>query len=167
MPRSFDFSVESAASIEQIYGAFATRDYWLARIAEFGGTARLEKFAVDSNGLVLTVVANDLRPEGLPRPVAKIFPREWRVVQEETWSPVNGSEFRGRISTVSHGAPGGGSGTAVVVPTPDGSRMKCKATVEFKVPLIGGQIENLMGRSLIQSISILQDFTTSWIADNF
>jgi len=39
MPRSVDFSVESSASVEQIRSAFSAEDYWLARLAAFGGLA--------------------------------------------------------------------------------------------------------------------------------
>ena len=36
MPRSFDVSVESPASVEQVHCAFSDEDYWLARFAAFG-----------------------------------------------------------------------------------------------------------------------------------
>jgi hypothetical protein len=44
--------------------------------------------------------------------------------------------------------------------------MKCNATVEFKVPLIGGKIESLIGRQLAQQFSAIQGFTAKWITEN-
>lgn len=166
MPRSCDFSVDSSASVEQIHWAFAERAYWLDRLAAFGGTARLEEFDVDSDGLVTTVVANSLRPDGLPGPIAKVFPRQWRVEQKETWSPVSDGRVRGKIVSMSHGAPGSGSATVWLTPTSNGSRLEGRATVEFKVPLIGGKIEGILGKSVVESISTLQDFTADWIKEN-
>ncbi len=113
-----------------------------------------------------TIVANSLRPDGLPGPIAKVFPRQWRVEQKEIWSPAGDGKVRGKIASRSHGAPGSGSATAWLTPTPAGSRLKGRATLEFKVPLVGGKIETLMGKSLVQSIEVLQDFTTDWIKQN-
>ncbi|CAJ1495592.1 DUF2505 domain-containing protein [[Mycobacterium] burgundiense] len=166
MPRSYDFTVDSPASVEQIHSAFASRDYWRARLSSFGGLGDLDSLTVDDDGAVTAVCVKDLRPDGLPGPAAKFFPREWRVVQSETWSPIGDGRVRGEVRLMSHGAPGSGSGSALLVPTRGGSRLKCNATVEFKVPLIGGQIENVMGRSLVQNISVLQQFTADWIKAN-
>lgn len=167
MARSFDFSADSSASVEQIQSAFTQRDYWRARLAKFGGTGRMDSLTVDSAGAVTTVLVYDLRPDGLPGPVAKFFPREWRVVQNETWQPIDdGRRVRGEVSVVPHGAPGSYLGKALLAPTQTGSQLKCTATVEFRVPLIGGKIEGLMGRMLAPNISAVQDFTTGWIQEH-
>lgn len=165
VPRSFDFSVESSASVEQIHSAFAEEDYWLARLAKFGGFGKLDSLISGPDGAVTVVVVQDLRHESLPGLVANFFPRNWRVVQNETWSPTDGGLVRGEISIDTHGVPGSGFGTALLAPAKNGSRMKCTATVEFKVPLVGGKIESLMGRGLVQQISVIQRFTTKWIAE--
>lgn len=52
--------------------------------------------------------------------------------------------LRGEVSIEPHGAPGSAAGTALLVPTRNGSRLKCNATVEFKVPLVGGTIESML-----------------------
>jgi Protein of unknown function (DUF2505) len=166
VPRSFDFSVDSSASVEQIHLAFAERDYWLARLETFGGLGRLDSLSVEFDGSVTAVVVQDVRHDGLPGPAAKFFPREWRVVQNEKWCPISDGRVRGEVSIVPHGAPGSGAGTALLAPTRSGSRMKCTATVEFRVPLIGGTVESIMGRLLIQNISVIQRFTTEWIKEH-
>jgi Protein of unknown function (DUF2505) len=166
VPRSFEFSVESSASVEQTHLAYAERDYWLARLATFGGLGDLESLTVDSDGTVTVVVVTALRHDGLPGPVAKFFPREWRVVQNEKWSPVHDGQMRGEVSVISHGAPMSGTGTALLTPTKNGSQLKCQATVGVKVPLIGGKVESVMGRLLVQNISAMQGFTTEWVQEH-
>jgi hypothetical protein len=165
MPRSFDFSVDSSSTVEQIHLAFADEDYWRARLAKFGGLGSLDSLSVDSDGLVTAVVVTALRHDGLPGPVAKFFPREWRVVQNEKWNPVREGRMSGEVSVISHGAPMSGIGTALISPTRNGSRLKCKATVGVKVPLIGGKVEGIVGRLLVQNISAMQDFTTEWLSE--
>ena len=70
MPRSFDFSVESPVTVERIQSAFSEEDYWLARLAAFGGTGRLDSLIVDTDGSVTVAIIGDERHEGLPGLVA-------------------------------------------------------------------------------------------------
>ncbi|MET4428129.1 MULTISPECIES: DUF2505 domain-containing protein [unclassified Mycolicibacterium] len=165
MSRSFDFSVNSPATVEQIHHAFGERAYWLARLETFGGLGSLDSLTVDSDGAVTAVVVKEMHHDKLPGPAAKFFPREWRVVQNETWSPIGDGRVRGQVSVVPDGAPGSGAGTALLAPTPNGSHMKCTATVQFRVPMIGGAVEGIMGRLLVQNISAMQRFTTAWIQE--
>ena len=73
---------------------------------------------------------------------------------------------RGEVSIATRGAPGSGLGTVLLAPAQNGSRMNCTATVEFKVPLVGGKIESVMGRSLAQQFSVIQRFTAKWITEH-
>jgi hypothetical protein len=38
--------------------------------------------------------------------------------------------------------------------------------VEFKIPLVGGKIESIVGRQVIEQIAAIQRFTTAWITQN-
>jgi hypothetical protein len=134
-------------------------------MANFGDIGRLVSLDVDpDDGLEVTVV-HDVRDGALPSIVARIYPARWQVVQKETWIPIGADSLRGEVSFVTRGAPGSGHGTALLVPVPDGSRLDCAATVEFKVPLIGGKIEGLVGHYLPQQFSEIQRFTAKWIAE--
>jgi hypothetical protein len=166
MPRSFDFSAESSVSVEQIHWAFSEEDYWLARLAPSGGTVRLDSFTIGTDGSVTVVITGDGRHEGLSGLVAKFYPRSWQVVQKETWSPIDGGRVHGEVSIAARGAPGSGVGKVLLAPAQNGSRLKCTATVEFKVPLVGGKIESFIGRQLVQQISEVQRFTTEWITEH-
>jgi hypothetical protein len=54
----------------------------------------------------------------------------------------------------------------LLAPAQNGSRLKCTATVEFNVPLIGGKIESMIGRQLVEQISALHRFTAEWITEH-
>ncbi len=73
---------------------------------------------------------------------------------------------RGEVGIAARGAPGSGRGTALLAPSENGSCLKCTATVEFKVPLVGGKVEGLMGRLMVPQFSVIQRFTAKWIAEN-
>ncbi len=137
----------------------------MARLAAFGGLGRLDSLTVD-DGSVTVVIVHEVRDEGLPALVAKFFPHSWRVLQTETWSPICDGIMRGEVDIAAHGAPGSGVGMALLAPARNGSRLKCEATVEFKVPLVGGKFENIMGRSLAHQFAVIERFTSDWIAKN-
>ena len=64
------------------------------------------------------------------------------------------------------GAPGSGSGAALVAPTQNGSRLTLAGTVEFKAPLVGGTIESFIAREFAQGIPEIQRFTAMWITEH-
>jgi Protein of unknown function (DUF2505) len=177
MPRSFDLSVESSASVEQIHSAFSEEDYWLARLAAFGGIGRLDSLIIRTDGSVTVVTIADMSDmrhdwlpglveDWLPGLIAKLYPGDLNVVHNETWSPIGGGQVRGEVSVAARGAPGSGLGVALLAPAQNGSRLKCTVTVEFKVSLVGGKIESFFGRHVVEQIADVQCFTTKWITEH-
>ena len=55
---------------------------------------------------------------------------------------------------------------ALLTPSGEGSRLEFTATVEFKVPLIGGKVESFVARQFAQGIPEIQRFTTGWITEH-
>lgn len=165
MARTVVFAVHSTASVEQIHQAFCDERYWQARLKKFGGFGRLETLTVDDDGTATVIVSQNLRPESLPSLVSRFFPREWKVVQSETWRPVAADRVEGEVAITTYGAPGAGSGRILLGPAPNGARLDCTATVTFNAPLVGGSIEAVMGKLLAQQIGVIGKFTTTWIAD--
>jgi hypothetical protein len=166
MPRSFDVSFESPASVEQVHAAFGDEDYWLARIAAFGGCKTLDSLVVDSDGTVTVTVTEDLRRSALPGILAKVYRSDLNVRSTETWTPVDDRQISGKISVAVTGAPGSGHGVAVLAALGNGSRLAFTATVEFNVPLLGGRIENYIAREFAQGVPQIQRFTTTWISEH-
>jgi hypothetical protein len=165
MPRSFDVSVDSPASVEQVYAALSTEDYWLARIATLKGSTALESLSVDDDRTVRVATTQDLGSDLLPGIVARFYRRDLKVRHTETWTP-SGDRLRGEVTVAVSGAPGAGSADASVVPTDNGSLLTLNGTVEFKVPLVGGTVEGFIAREFAHGIPDVQDFTAKWVAEN-
>jgi hypothetical protein len=165
MPRSFDVSVDSPATVDQVYAALSTEDYWLARIATLKGSTALESLTVDDDRTVRVATTQDLGSDLLPGIVARFYRRDLKVRHTETWTP-SGDQLRGEITVAVTGAPGAGSAAASVTPADDGSVLTLNGTVEFKVPLVGGTVESFIAREFAHGIPDVQDFTAKWVTEN-
>ncbi|MGH3561360.1 MAG: DUF2505 domain-containing protein [Mycobacterium sp.] len=166
MPRSFDVTFESPTSVEQVHSAFGDEDYWLARLAAFGGSKALDSFVADSDGTVRVIVTEDLRHGTLPSILTTFYRGDLNIVSTETWTSIGDGRVGGEISVAVTGAPGSGHGQAVLAPLGDGSRLTLAGTVEFKVPLVGGKVESFIARQLAHGLPEIQRFTTRWVSEH-
>jgi hypothetical protein len=166
MPYSFNVLAESTASVEQVHSAFGVEDYWLARLAAFKAGATLDSVVVDADGTVTVTTTQDLRHDHLPGLVAKFYPGDLKILRKETWKPIGDRRVHGDVSVAARGAPVSGVGEALLAPKGGGSSLKFTATVEFKLPWVGGKIETYIGGQLAEQIPAIQRFTTTWITDH-
>ena len=44
--------------------------------------------------------------------------------------------------------------------------MKFRVTVEVRIPMVGGKVENFIGGQLAELVIAEQRFTTAWIGEN-
>jgi hypothetical protein len=165
MPRSFDLSVDSPASVEQVHAALGAEDYWVARLATLNGSTALESLSVDDDQTVRVATTQDLGRDLLPGIVARFYRRDLKVRHTETWTPSDG-RLRGEVTVAVSGAPGSGSGAASVAPTQKGSLFTFNGTVEFKVPLVGGAVETFIAREFARGIPDIQVFTAKWVSEH-
>src|SRR6476659_10115826 len=166
MSRSFEVPFESPASVEQVHAAFSNEDYWLARFAAFGADSTLDSLNVDADGTVTVGVTQHLGRQHLPGLIAKLVPGDLRILHSETWRPVGDRQVRGQVSVSAPAALGSGRGRALLTPSGQGSRLQFTATVEFKVPLIGGKVESYIARQCAEGIPAIQRFTSGWITEH-
>jgi hypothetical protein len=167
MPRSFDLWVESPVSVEQVHSAFGDEDYWLARLANYGtGAATLDSLITDADGTVTVATTVSLSRDGLPRLITQLHGGDLKAVLNETWSPIGGGRVRGKVSVVVPGLPLSGFGAGLLTPARNGSLLNYTATVEVKVPVVGGVIERFIGGQLAEPITAIQCFTTVWITEH-
>ena len=166
MPRSFDLSFVSPASVEEVHAAFGDEDYWFARIAAFGAGTTLDSLTADAGGAVTATTTQDLRHDALPGLFAQLYPADLSVRRTETWTPIGDRRVSGDIGVQVTGAPVSGGGTALLEPSGSGSRLTFAGSVEFKLPLVGGKIESYLAGQLAEGISDIQRFTTRWIAEH-
>jgi hypothetical protein len=168
MPRSFDMAAEYEGSVEQVHQAFGDEQYWLARLADSGADDySLDSMTVDATGIDV-VTTQTLRADRLPGVVTQFHRGDLSFVREETWTPVLGGQATATVKgSITH-APATLSGTTALAPAKSGggSRLEFKATVEVRVPLVGGKIENFVGSQLVELLIAEQRFTTVWITEN-
>jgi hypothetical protein len=166
MPRSFDMAAEYEGSVEQVHQAFGDERYWLARLADSGADIyTLDSMTRDGGGIDV-VTTQTLRVDRLPAVVTQFHRGDLSFVREETWSPVRDGRATATVKGSITGAPATLSGTAVLAPAPNGSRLEFKATVQVDIPLVGGKIENFIGSQLVDLLIAEQRFTSVWIAEN-
>jgi len=165
MPRPFDVSVESPATVGQVYGAFGDEGYWLARFAAFGISCTLDTLIVNDDGALTVSVTQDLRHDALPGPVAAIYPGSLTLLSTETWQPIDDRRVRGDVRIEVAGASGSSRGAAILAPNGTGSRLRFTGSVQVRIPLLGGRVESYLAGQFAEQIAAIQRFTSEWIAE--
>jgi hypothetical protein len=154
-------------SVEQVHQAFRDDHYWLARLADSGAdAATLDSITADGDGGVDVVTTQTLRADRLPGVVAQFHHGDLSFVREETWSGVTDGRATATVKGSIPGAPATLTGTAVLAPSDGGTRLELKATVEVRIPLVGGKVETFIGNQLAELLIAEQRFTTAWIREN-
>ena len=169
MPRSFDMAAEYDGTVEQVHRAFGDEQYWLVRLQDSGADhATLDDLAIDADGGIRIRTTQTLRVDRLPGVVTQFHRGDLSVVREETWTPVTDGRASATVRGSIPGAPAQLTGDVMLVPTGSGhtSRMTFAATVEVRIPLVGGKIETFIGSQLANLVIAEQRFTTVWITEN-
>jgi len=165
MPRSFDMVADYGASVEQVHGAFCDKDYWLARLAASG----VDIYSLDSvvddgeGGLDFSTTQTVWAPK-LPAVVAQLHRGDLSALRREHWGPVVDGRALGTLWGGISGAPLKIVGNAVLAPTGAGSRLELKATVEVRIPLLGGKVESMIGQQMQNLMRMERTFTDEWLA---
>ena len=127
--------------------------------------SRWTTLVVDADGTVTVTVSEDLRRGALPGMLAKLYRRDLNVRSTEVWRRDGDGRVRGHIAVAVIGAPGSGSGTAMLAPSGGGSQLSLSATVVFNVPLVGGGIESYVAAQFAEGFADIHRFTDNWIAE--
>jgi len=167
MARRFDLSVDAPVGVGDILSAFADDEYWRARLAAFeNGTATLDDLTVEPDGVVTVQLTVRLFADRLPAVVTKMAGGDLAMARTERWSWVDDEQACGAIEVAVPRAPVTAHGEVLLTPLPTGSRLRFSTTVEVRVPLVGGLIENFIIGRLGDDIGAVQRFTNEWIAAN-
>ncbi len=163
-------SADYGGTVEQVHQAFADAQYWLARLADSGADdATLDLMRVGgtsgNDGSIEVVTTQVLRADRLPGVVTQFHRGDLVIRREENWGPVAGNTANATIVGSIAYAPVALSGAAVLSPLLEsgGARLKFRATVEVRIPLVGGKVENLIGHQLVELLIAEQRFTTKWM----
>lgn len=172
MPRSFDLSADYDGSVEDVHRAFTDETYWRARLAESGvDVATLISMRVGGDtgdeDTVEVVTVQVINSDKLPGMVTQLHAGDLRIRREETWGPVAEGAAQGSVVGSIDNAPVNLTGSATLSPIAEtgGARLTFRATVQVRVPIIGGKLENIIGNRLAELVAAEQRFTTEWIAN--
>ncbi len=159
-------STDYAESVESVLRAFSEEQYWLARLDDSGADdATLDSIQVGA-GVIDVVTTQVLRADRLPAVVTQFHRGDLLIRREERWEPIVDGSATATISGSILDSPASLSGTVVLEPLEDGgARLKFRATVEVKIPLVGGKLENFIGSQLVELLIREQRFTTMWIGE--
>ena len=167
MPRSFDMAAEYEGTVDQVHQAFRDEGYWQERLARSGADeATLDSLTDDGEGGVDVITTQTLRSDRLPGVVAQFHHGDLSFVREERWTAVTDGQASAVVKGSIPGAPATLTGTAVLTATDSGSRLEFKATVEVRIPLVGGKVESFIGSQLVDLLIAEQRFTSAWIREN-
>ena len=160
-------AAEYPGSVEQVHQVFGERAYWTARLSDSGADeASLDVMTCESDGALDVVTTQTLWASRLPGMVAQFHHGDLSFVREETWTPVHDGQARAVVKGSIPGAPATLTGAAVLSPTGSGSRLEFSATVEVRIPLVGGKVEHFIGSQLVELLIAEQRFTTEWLRAN-
>jgi hypothetical protein len=170
MPRSFDMSTDYGVTVEEVLRAFSDEEYWLARLADSGADdTTLDSMQLGgpsgTDGSIDVITTQVLRSDRLPGIITQFHRGDLRIRREEKWEPVTNGSATATITGSILDAPASLTGTAVLEPVTEtgGARLKLRATVEVRIPLVGGKLENFIGNQLVELLIAEQRFTTTWI----
>jgi hypothetical protein len=172
MPRSFDMSTDYGVTVEEVLRAFSDEEYWLARLADSGADdTTLDSMQLGgpsgTDGSIDVITTQVLRSDRLPGLITQFHRGDLRIRREEKWEPVTNGSATATITGSILDAPASLTGTAVLEPVAEtgGARMKLRATIEVRIPLVGGKLENFIGNQLVELLIAEQRFTTTWIGE--
>jgi hypothetical protein len=167
MPRSFDMSTDYAASVEAVLQAFSDEQYWLTRLDDSGADdSTLDSMDVADDGTIDVITTQVLRSNRMPAIVTQFHRGDLRIRREERWDPIVDGSATAIVTGSILESPASLTGTAVLEPLDGGgARLKFRATVEVKIPLVGGKLENFIGSQLVELLIREQRFTTTWIGE--
>lgn len=159
-------STDYAESVEAVLRAFGDEQYWLARLTDSGvDDSTLNSMAV-GDGVIDVVTTQVLRSDRMPALVTQFHRGDLCIRREERWEPIVDGSATATVTGSILGSPASLTGTAVLEPLDNGgARLKFRATVEVKIPLVGGKLENFIGTQLVELLIREQRFTTTWIGE--
>jgi len=165
-------STDYGVTVEEVLRAFSDEEYWLARLADSGADdTTLDSMQLGgpsgTDGSIDVITTQVLRSDRLPGIITQFHRGDLRIRREEKWEPVTNGSATATITGSILDAPASLTGTAVLEPVTEtgGARLKLRATVEVRIPLVGGKLENFIGNQLVELLIAEQRFTTTWIGE--
>lgn len=168
MPRRmvYDIDVEVPAAV--LYQDFTGIGYWQDLVAfyqEHANRTEIAKFASDDTGTDIAF-SHILSAADLPAIARPVMPATFAVTREQHFEPFahSSGQAAGHFRAAVPSAPVDIRGDYLLADTDRGSRMRLQSQCTVRVPLIGGQIEQLIITGLRALFAEEGRFTAAWVA---
>lgn len=160
-------AAEYGCSVAQVLGAFADKTYWLERLEKSGcDVVALDSLTIGDDGRLEIATTQTVRFNRLPGFVTQLHSGDLTLVRTESWSAIRDGRSVGTITGKVPGSPVRLSSDAVLSTAGDGARVDAHATVEVRIPLLGGKVEGFIGGQLAEMVRLEQKFTSAWINEH-
>ena len=158
-------ATEYSGTVQQVHDAFRDKQYWLARLAGSGADEwTLDDFQLGHDGGVDVVTTQVLRSDRLPGIIHQFHHGDLEIRRAETWTGLHDGAAEATVASSIVRAPVTLTGEASLTPLGDRARLAFAASVDVRIPLVGGKMEKFIGTQLINLLDDEQQFTTRWIA---
>ncbi len=158
--------------VEDVYRAFSDADYWRARLTDSGvDEMRLESMRVGGesgdDSTIDVAMLQVTHSKNLPALVTQLHRGDMHIRRTENWGPIIDGTATASLGASIKDAPVNLWGSAVLSPTAEGGfRMRVMATVQVRVPILGGKVEKILVAHLTGVVEAEQRFTAAWIKDH-
>ena len=170
MPRSMVYAVDVDVPAAVMYRNFTTIDYWQDLVAfykENAANAEIAHFSTDESGTDVAF-SHILSAQDLPSIARAVVPGTFVITREQHFDPFHEStnsalgNYRAQVPV----APVEVTGKYVLQDTARGSQMSLETLCVARVPIIGGQIEQLLVNGLRTLFSKEGEFTADWVGSH-
>ncbi|WP_137725206.1 DUF2505 domain-containing protein [Prescottella subtropica] len=169
MSRRIEHSARYPQPVATVHAALTDERYWRARLQDVGGPGATIDEWTAGDAAVEVAMTQAVPAEHLPAIVSKIRPGDLHITRTESWGALQDGRASGTFTAAVEGVPGRLRGTLTLTAddsTGTGSLLVVDGSVEVKMPLIGGRIEEVIAGQVIELFDAEQDFTARWTAAN-
>ena len=161
----YDIDVGVPAAV--MYRHFTAVDYWRDLVdfyRENGARTEIAHFATDASGTDVSF-SHIISAQDLPPIARTVVPATFTIIRVQHFDPFCEATNRavGRYRADVPVAPVEVTGDYVLADTATGSKMRLETRCRARVPLIGGQIEQLLASGLRTLFANEGEFTAAWI----
>lgn len=161
MSRSTEFRATSTHPVDAVFAAMIDRQILADRLAVMGGPgAGILEYSSDGNGAKYRV-KHGIDARHLPGVVKTVVGNDGiHIERDETWT--RGSNgYDGTVAVALPGLPARASGVMSLSPVGAGSELVVRVDVAVNVPIIGGKIEETVGKEIVRLLEMETEYTLS------
>jgi len=164
------YAVDVDVPAAVMYRNFTTIDYWQDLVTfyrENAANAEIAHFSTDENGTDVAF-SHILSAQDLPPIARAVVPGTFVITREQHFDPFHEATNRavGNYRADVPVAPVEVTGDYILQNTAHGSQMRLETRCAARVPIIGGQIEQLLVNGLRTLFAKEGEFTAVWVGSH-